>query len=358
MNPTEVGVRLVAGLLLILANGFFVAIEFALTRARQFAEDEFVTDGSPALERAWEMTHDLEIYLTTCQVGITASSIAVGIVAEPALAAIFEPLFADTALAAVGSGAILAFLLINLVHLTHGEQTPTYLGVERSRTVCRYGATPLYWFNWAISPLIRVGDWIAKATLGLFGIEMTGAWLETEEDVIESRADLRNRLGSVLDEGELTDERREEVMNALLIGERPVRDVMVPAEGVVALSTERSTAENLQRMADHPHTRYPLVGDELTDFRGIVYFPVLARYRSALAAGDVDFSEVAAPPMTLSPDVDVSDAIDQFQAANQELALVFEDGDVVGMVTVTDLLESVTGEVEDPLDREGITAGE
>ena len=64
------------------------------------------------------MTQDLEIYLTTCQVGITASSIAVGVVAEPALAALFEPVFAETALAAIGSGAILAFLLLNLVHLT------------------------------------------------------------------------------------------------------------------------------------------------------------------------------------------------------------------------------------------------
>jgi CBS domain containing-hemolysin-like protein len=87
--------------LLILANGFFVAIEFALTRARQFSREEFVDDPH-ALERAWEMTWNLEIYLTTCQVGSAASSIAVGIVAESALAALFEPLFEDTALASVG----------------------------------------------------------------------------------------------------------------------------------------------------------------------------------------------------------------------------------------------------------------
>jgi CBS domain containing-hemolysin-like protein len=104
-------------------------------------------------------------------------------------------------------------------------------------------------------------------------------------------------------------------------------------------------------MEEHPHTRYPLVGEELTDFEGIVYFPVLAQHREALAEGEVDFAELAAPPMTLSPDVDVSDAIDQFQAESQELALVIEDGEVVGMVTVTDLLESVMGDVEDPLDR-------
>ena len=352
MNTLEIAVRLVAGVGLILANGFFVAIEFALTRARQFTEDEFVGDSEGALRRAWEMTQELELYLTTCQVGITASSIAVGIVAEPALAAIFEPVFANTALASVGAGAIIAFLIINLVHLTHGEQTPTYLGVERSRFVCRYGAEPLYWFHYAISPIITLGDWVAKMTLKLFGVEMTGAWLETEEDVIESRADLRNRLGSVLDEGNLSDERREEVMNALDIGEQPVRDVMVSAEDVVALSTAVDAAENMRRMAEQPQTRYPLVGEDLTEFEGIVYLPSFAERPEAFASGDVDLRELAAPPMTLSPDVDVSDAIDQFQAEGQELALVFEDGEVVGLVTVTDLLEAVTGDVEDPLDAE------
>ncbi|MFB6302982.1 MAG: CNNM domain-containing protein [Haloferacaceae archaeon] len=349
MVAFEVVVRLVAGVALILTNGFFVAIEFALTRARQYGEAEFVGDDD-GLRRAWEMTNDLELYLTTCQVGITASSIAVGIVAEPALAAIFDPLFANTTLATVGAGAVLAFLVINLVHLTHGEQAPTYLGVERSRAVCRYGATPLYWFHRAIAPLITFGDWIAKMTLELFGVEMTGAWLETEEDVIESRAELRNRLGSVLDEGDLSTERREEIMNALDVGERPIRDVMVPAADVVALSTEADDEENFRRMAEHPHTRYPLIGSDLADFRGIVYFPVLARLREELAAGTVDFAEVAAPPMTLSPDVDVSDAIDQFQIENQELALVVEDGTVIGMVTVTDLLEAIMGDIEDPLD--------
>ena len=353
MDPLEIGIRLIGGLLLILANAFFVAIEFALTRARQYTEAEFV-DGGSALERAWEMTQNLELYLTTCQIGITASSIAVGIVAEPALSALFDPLFEGTLLASIGSGGILAFLLINLVHLTHDEQTPTYLGVERSRQVCRYGASPLYWFHKLISPVITLGDGIAKWTLRLFGVEMTGAWLETETAAIESRADLRNELGSVLERGDLPEERRDEVMNALEIGEQSIRDVMIPSEEIVALSTGVDTEENLRRMAESPQTRYPLVGEELTDFRGIVYFPVFARHREALTDGTVDLAELAAPPMTLSPDGSVSDAIDQFQTENQELALVVEDGEVVGLVTVTDLLESVMGDIEDPLDRNEI----
>ncbi|AWB27339.1 CNNM domain-containing protein [Halococcoides cellulosivorans] len=353
MDSIEITLRILAGVGLILTNGFFVAIEFGLTRARQFTEAEFL-DGSRGLERAWAMTQDLELYLTTCQVGITASSIAVGIVAEPALAAVFEPLFANSALASVGSGGILAFLLINLVHLTHGEQTPTYLGVERSRFVCRYGAGPLYWFHWVIAPIITLGDGVAKATLRLFGVEMTGAWLEAETDVIESRADLRTELGSILERGGVSDDRREEVMNALDIGEQPVREVMVPAEDIVPLSTEVTFAENIDRLSAEPHTRYPLIGETLTDFRGIVYVPILASHRDELLDGTLDFETVAAPPMTLSPDVDVSDAVDQFQAEHQELALVIEDGRVVGMVTVTDLLEAVMGDIEDPIDIDGI----
>ena len=349
MTPLELTLRLVAGVALILTNGFFVAIEFALTRARQFEKSEFIGDRS-ALERAWEMTQNLEIYLTTCQVGITASSIAVGIVAEPALAALFEPLFVGGPLASVGAGAIIAFVIINLVHLTHGEQTPTYLGVERSRFVCRYGATPLYWFNWLISPLITLGDWVAKGTLRVFGIEMTGAWLETEEDVLESRADLRNELGSLLNEGEIPEERREEVLNALDVGELPISEIVVPADDIVALSTERSVSENLARIRNTPHTRFPLVGEDLSDFQGVVYAPSIIDHYDALQAGEETFEEIAAPTMTVAAETSVSDAFDQFQAEEQELALVLQDGEVVGLVTATDALEAVMGDLEDPLD--------
>ncbi|MDZ7745525.1 MAG: hemolysin family protein [Halobacteriales archaeon] len=351
MNATEIGIRLAAGVGLILLNGFFVAIEFALTRARQFSKQDFV-DGSAALERAWDMTQELELYLTTCQVGITASSIAVGIVAEPALAALFEPLFAGSALATIGAGALLGYLIINLVHLTHGEQTPTYLGVERSRFVCRWGAQPLHWFYVAISPIIKLGDRIAKGTLRLFGIEMTGAWLETEEDALESRAQLRTRLSDLLEEGELTREHREEVLGALDADERPISDIVVPAGEVIHLSTEASIEENFERIRNTPHTRFPLVEDELESFVGVVYVPSILDHYEALKDGSIDFSEIAAPPMTLAGNTAISEALDQFQAEQQELALVLDGDDVLGLLTATDTLEAIMGDIEDPLDSE------
>jgi len=347
MPPTEVALRVAAGAFLILINAYFVAVEFALTRLRQYPESEIDT---PGLRRAWEMTDDLEFYLTTCQVWISGTSIALGIVAEPGLAALFAPLFENTAFASAGAGSLLGFFIINMVHLTHGEQTPTYLGVERSKQVAQYGARPLYWFAWLISPLIRVGDWVAKATLGLFGVEMTGSWTEAEGEVLETRAELRNRLGSMMEEIELSEERREEVLNALDVDRVTVADVMTPPGETVSLTTTASVEENLDRIRDTPHTRFPLVGDDPTDFEGIVYAPSIVSRYEALRDGDVTFEEIAAPPMTLSADASVSDAFDQFQAEGQELALVIEDGEVVGLVTATDALESVMGQLEDPLD--------
>jgi len=349
MEPLEVGLRILGGIILIGVNAYFVAVEFALTRLRQFPKSEFNT---PGLELAWEMTNDLEFYLTTCQVWISGTSIALGIIAEPGLAALFEPLFANTTLASVGAGSLLGFLIINLVHLTHGEQTPTYLGVERSKQVARYGARPLYWFAKILAPAIWVGDSIAKATLGLFGIKMTQSWTETNEEIIETRAELRNKLGSVLEEGELPEERREEIMNALAIGEQSVREVMIEPEEIVALSTEDDPESNFQKLEEHPHTRYPLIGEDLTEFRGVVYSPALFNHREKLSSDSAAFTDLAAPTMTLSPDTDVSDAIDQFQTERQELALVIEDGEVVGLVTVTDLLETIIGDIEDPLDKD------
>jgi CBS domain containing-hemolysin-like protein len=353
MDPLELGLRVLGGIALTGVNAYFVAVEFALTRVRQYPESAFDT---PGLELAWEMTDDLEFYLTTCQVWISATSIALGIVAEPGPAALVEPAFENTTLASVGAGSLLGFLVINLVHLTHGEQTPTYLGVERSKQVARYGARLLYWFAKVLAPAIWVGDSVAKVTLGLFGVEMAQAWTETETEVIETRAELRARLKSVLEAGELPAKRREEITNALTIGEQSGGEVMIPAEDIVSLATEAEQGSNFETLEQHPHTRYPLVGDSLTEFRGIVYSPAPFTHREELSSGDATFAELAAPT-TLSPDADGSDAADQFQAERQEMALVVEDGEVVGLATVTDLPEAIIGEVEDPTETTPLSSG-
>jgi Mg2+/Co2+ transporter CorB len=181
---------------------------------------------------------------------------------------------------------------------------------------------------------------------------MTGAWLDTEADRVESRADLRNRLGSLLDRSGLSEERKSEILNAFTVGDRPVGEVMTSREETVFLTTTEPVETQLDSIGESPHTRFPLVGAEPSDFRGIVYVPTVVDRIDELRGGACSFEDIAAPPMTLHADVPISEAVDRFQAQHQELALVYDDpGEtVVGLITATDALEAVMGEIEDPID--------
>ena len=352
--------RLVGGFLLLLSNGFFVTTEFAITRVRQFSKDEFVGQGR-GLERAWEMTERLEIFLTGCQLGITISSVTLGVVAEPALAAVLDPIIRGLGIAGLYGGiegghtalsVILALVIINVFHVSLGEQAPTYLGIERTKTIARYLAPILYWWTRLLSPVIRFADWFAKSLLGLFGVTISRSWADEEgegEEGVSSRGELRSQMGDLLS-GQLPDERTEEVINALEIGEMDIREVMVDREAIVALSINDDIEANLKLVEERPHTRFPLIDGELEEFVGIVYTPSLVREIDDLRNGDRDLRDIAAEPMTVPADIAVSEVIDQFQEETQELAFVCDDG-VVGLVTATDAFEAITGDLEDPFDQ-------
>lgn len=356
MSGLELFARLTAGAFLMLANAFFVATEFALTRIPQFEKSEF--QDHPGLRRAWEMTERLEIYLTGCQLGITTTSILLGIVAEPAVTALLEPVIGFLSLGSRTTSVVsivVAVVLINLIHKIWGEQAPTYLGVEKPKAIARIAAPIHYWWTMATYPFILFGDGIAKKTLKLFGVTITRSWTDAESENEEfanvgSRTELKRRMANLLRTQGLPVERRQEVMNALTIGERPVREIMIPREEVVALSTQNSLEENLQLATDRPHSRFPLVNRTLDDVVGTIYAPTLLRDWDTIRDGTTSLEDVAAPPVVVPATATISQLIDYFQEREQELALVEENDAIVGLITITDAFEAIAGDVKDPLD--------
>lgn len=356
MSSLELAVRLIAGLFLILANAFFVATEFALTRIPQFDRDE--TEDSPGMRRAWKITEQLEIYLTGCQLGITTTSILLGIVAEPAMTALVAPVLALVGLGgqvASVTAVVVAVILINLIHKIWGEQAPTYLGVEKPKAIARLTAPTLYWWTMITYPFILLGDGLAKRTLGLFGVTIERSWtdaeVEDDEADVGNRTELTRRITELMRAQDVPGDRREEVVQALRIGELEIREVMVPREKVAVLSTANTPQENLAIAAQHAHSRFPLVEDSLDEALGTIYVPLLLRDWDRIQNGSVSLEELAAPPITMPADCTVSDFIDHLQEQDQELALIEDDGRVVGMMTITDAFEVIAGEVHDPIDR-------
>lgn len=355
MGTLEIILRIAGGVILTAANAFFVMSEFALTRLRQLDRSSFGDDRK--LRLAWDMTERLEIYLTGCQLGISTTSVLLGVIAEPAVTAMLRPALSPLGIEGATASAIavvLAVIVINLIHKIWGEQAPTYLGVERPREVARRTAPFLHAWVRGTYPIIIAGDGLAKFTLRLFGVEIRRSWTDDDEgggEQIGSRAELRDRMGRVLALGELPEDRRREVLATLDIGTRRVRDIMVPRADIVAMSTETDVTGNLDTVAAHGHTRLPLIGRGIEDFRGIVYVPALVGRIDALRSGDTTLQSLAAPPVVVREDETVAGLIDHFQEVDQELALVLDEDDrVAGLVTTTDAFEAIAGDLHDPLD--------
>jgi CBS domain containing-hemolysin-like protein len=354
MGTLEIVIRLIAGVALVLANAMFVAVEFSLTRLRQFPEDQF--QESAALRRAWDMTDRLEVYLTGCQVGISLTSIVLGIVAEPAVTFMLEPLFEVLGIGGKTASFLsiaLAVFIINFVHKIWGEQTPTYLGVERPIEVAAFLSGPLYWWSKIMYPLIIAGDSVAKWTLSLFGVEMTRSWTEEggPEDVPQAGTpQFRKHLVETLTEALLDPERRDEIVGAYEIGETCAEEIMIPADELVVLRAGAPFRENLQVLRDTDFTRYPLVGDSIDDFRGTIYLPAVVAELDALEAGDVDLEELAGEPVRIEHDTSVDEVVDILQEAREELAMITRDDRIIGAITATDSFEAIIGSLEDPLD--------
>jgi CBS domain containing-hemolysin-like protein len=351
MSAVEIALRLAGGVFLTGANAFFVVTEFALTRLPQLDP----ADDPPGLERAREITDQLEIYLTGCQLGITASSILLGVVAEPAFTYLFRPLFDLFGLSEPLTHAIsvvVGIVLINLIHKIWGEQTPTYLGVERPRQVARHTAGALYAWTTVAYPFIIAGDSLAKGTLRLFGVEVQRSWTEEDGDdeSLTSYGTVRREIGQILSRADLSRERRSEILRAVDIDQIPVRAIMVPRSEVVALSTSDDLHETLQEMRAHPYNRYPLLDPDWENVFGTLYMTAVFRHLPELERGAASLTDLAEPAVWVDPELPISALIDRLQQKQQELALVSAEGQIRGLVTSTDAFEAIAGELEDPGD--------
>ena len=359
LSAAEIALRVGVGVVLVAVNAFFVSVEFALTRLRQYDRSDIAEEleRHAGLSRAWEMTDKLEIYLTGCQLGITLSTILMGVVTEPAVTAMLKPVAALVGLEGQNlsvASVVVAIFIINLIHKIWGEQAPTYLGVERPLEVARYSAPILYGWSRVMSPLIYLGDGAAKLTLRAFGVEMTRSWTEEGGDASGDDDDdpMEARMARLLARAGVSEPRREEVLKALEIGTLDVRAIMIPEEEVIALSTARGFEENLERVRAHGFNRYPVVDGE-GEVLGTLYLPRLVQRLEVLSRGEVKLREVVEEPLWVDGGLSVAAAIDRFQGARQELAYVEDPeraGRFQGILTATDAFEATFGPLEDPLD--------
>jgi CBS domain containing-hemolysin-like protein len=342
---------LIAVVVLVVINGFFVAAEFALVRARRSRVQEMADEGRRGATTLLAELDDLNEHLSACQFGVTLASLGIGFLGEPAVAQLIEPALGNAVSHAVAAaiGIAFAYVVITALHITFGEQVPKIYAIVKAEEVGLRIARPLAFFNSAMRPFIAALNGASSALLRLIGIR-SDAGFEEGSDPSELRALIaQSRAGAKLDPGEA-----DMLTGVFHLHEQEARQVMTPAPAVVTVDLSEDVETALRRCVTSGHTRLVVTEDENRDrIKGVVHTNELAEI--LLEEGPhATIHRVVKDAMIVPETKPLDDLLADLQRTRSSLAVVIDEyGRVAGIVSVEDIVEEVVGEIEDETDPAG-----
>jgi len=341
---------LLAVLLLVLVNGFFVAAEFALVRARPAKLEEMAKARKRGAQRAVDQANDVTNYLSSCQFGITLASLGIGFLGEPAIASLLEPLFGSTIShgLAVAISVAIAYVLVTSLHVIAGEQVPKIYSIVHPEKVACWCSGPLHVFTIVMRPFVHLLDAASRALLRPLGIKDVdlegGAGSEELKQLIA-----QGTAGGTLDPGEAV-----MLTGVFHLHEQEARQVMTPIPAVVTVDLSEDVETALRRCISSGHTRLLVTEDENQDrVRGLVHSNSLVRV--LMAEGPNASIEPLVREAPIVPETKpLDDLLADLQRTRSSMAVVIDEyGRVAGLVTVEDIIEEVVGEIDDETDPAG-----
>ncbi len=338
------------------ANAFFVAAEFALAKVRPSALEALAKAGDKDAQRAFEITKQLDAYLSATQLGITLASLGLGWLGEPALAALIVKTLELVGLSAVGAepaawvhglAATVAFGIISFAHIVVGELVPKTLAITRPEDVSRWSSRYLrafYYLSYPALVLLNGSSRLVLRALRLPAPQHAEGKLSKEE--------LQLLIKASFSERGLEGKQRELLERVLRATDRPVRAVMVPRVDMVTLRTDADVESCMKQVRRHGFSRYPVVVDGDPDkVKGYLYVKdlLMAPARPRGAIGDLKRDILFVPEART-----VGDLLNEFRATKIPIALVVDEyGGTSGLVTLEDVVEEIVGDIQDELHVDG-----
>jgi CBS domain containing-hemolysin-like protein len=335
-------------LFFVLLNGFFVASEFALVKVRDSQIEAAADDGAKGAALARHETRHLDSYLSATQLGITLSSIALGMVGEPYIARVAQPLLfavgvkSDAVVSGVSVG--IAYTVITFLHVVLGELTPKSLAIRKALPTTLIIAPGLHFFYIVLKPAIWVlngtANWLLRV---LFKVEPV-----SEGELAHSEEELRHIVAESQKSKRVTETEKDILLNALALNDRCVRDVMTPRNQVVSLDLDESFEANWKVAVDSKHTRFPLVEGHLDHSVGVVHIKDLL---PLIGRPDPDLRKVKRELVPVPEMMPIDKLLRMFLDRHLHFALVVDEfGGAVGVVTLDNVLEEIVGDIQDEFD--------
>jgi putative hemolysin len=336
-----VSLQILAVLLLVLGNAFFVAAEYALVTAKRARLTELAARGMLRARIALRIMDSPVRFIGTVQLGITAFSIALGAVGEP----IVEH-WLDDPLLSTGVAFLIAFAFVTYLHVTLGELVPKAIALTKNESTALWVALPVEAVFLVSYPLVWFLQESANIFTRLFGIQPApaGVVAHTEEDI-------RMIVAQAGQSGVVEEVEQEMLYKVFDFADKEAHEVMVPRPEVVAISVDLPAQECLAAVIDSPFTRYPAYRNSLDEIVGVLHVRDLFSALYDRGIENVVIGELLRPPYVVPETKDLGALLAEFRAQNQHMAVVVDEyGAMQGIVTLEDLLEEIVGEIEDEFD--------
>jgi CBS domain containing-hemolysin-like protein len=335
--------------ILILANAFFVAGEFAIVAVERSSMERRAREGDRQARRILNSLRNLSFELSGAQLGITVTSLILGAVAEPTVAAVITPLLEELDLLSetttLAVSVAIAFILATIAQMVFGELVPKNLAISRPyRSAVLFGI-PMQVVNRALRPLILFLNNSADWTVRKLGIEP-----RAELAGVRSMEELELMIRSSGEEGRLDDEEMELLTRAITFTEKMAAEAMIPRVNVVAINRHQPISELRQMSRETGHSRFPVYGIDLDEVIGIVHVKdTLGIPASRRAMTPVE--EIAQPGLQVPAASRLEYLLTQLQSEGRGMAVVIDEyGGTAGIITIEDLLEEIFGDIEDEYD--------
>jgi len=346
-SATAITIKLLAVLLLVAANGFFVAAEFALVGVRSSRIETLANQGSRSAKLLMRLLQNLNAYLSACQLGITLASLALGWIGEPAIARLLEgPLAGLSDTWRHGIAFAVAFSIITSLHIVLGEQAPKLMGLALAERVALAVALPMQLFYRVFSLPIRALDWASARTVQLVGINATG-----EHGSTYTEDELRRLVDISRESGHLRAEERRLIHRVFEFSDTVVREAMVPRTEMAAIPNTCSLAEITKAFDQHRYSRLPVYRESFDDVCGFIHSKDVMPY--LLHPEKFKLEDVLQPPLYVVDTARLEHVLRQMQKAKMHFGFVVDEhGGLEGIITLEDLLEEIVGEISDEHDEE------
>ena len=339
--------KLLAVLLLVAANGFFVAAEFALVGVRPSRIETLAASGSRAAKRVMELLKNLNAYLSACQLGITLASLALGWIGEPAIARLLDaPLSGLPEWWRHVVSFAIAFSIMTSLHIVIGEQAPKLMGLAAAEKMALAVALPLQVFYRVFSLPIRALDWASVRTVKLLGVKATAehASTYTEEE-------LRKLVDKSRESGLLRAEERRLIHRVFEFSDTLVREAMVPRTEMAAIPDTYSLEQITKAFEQNRYSRLPVYHGSFDDVCGFIHSKDVMPY--LLHPDRFRLKDVLQPPMFVVDTARLEHVLRQMQKAKSHFGFVVDEhGGLEGIITLEDLLEEIVGDISDEHDEE------